>query len=86
MVIILIVAAVISAFTGNLESTAVIIVVLILNAILGTVQHVKAEKSLEALKSLSAPVAKVLRDGKKKKKLPQKMLFLAIFFYLRQEI
>ena len=65
MVIILIVAAVISAFTGNLESTAVIIVVLILNAILGTVQHVKAEKSLEALKSLSAPVAKVLRDGKK---------------------
>ena len=65
MVIILIVAAVISAFTGNLESTAVIIVVLILNAILGTVQHVKAEKSLEALKSLSAPAAKVLRDGKK---------------------
>ena len=65
MVIILIVAAVISAFTGNLESTAVIIVVLILNAILGTVQHVKAEKSIEALKSLSAPAAKVLRDGKK---------------------
>ncbi|MDU8978646.1 MAG: cation-translocating P-type ATPase [Lactobacillus paragasseri] len=65
MVIILIVAAVISAFTGNLESTAVIIVVLILNAILGTVQHVKAEKSLESLKSLSAPAAKVLRDGKK---------------------
>lgn len=65
MVIILIVAAVISAFTGNLESTAVIIVVLILNAILGTVQHVKAEKSLEALKSLSAPAARVLRDGKK---------------------
>lgn len=65
MVIILIIAAVISAFTGNLESTAVIIVVLILNAILGTVQHVKAEKSLEALKSLSAPAAKVLRDGKK---------------------
>ena len=65
MVIILIVAAVISAFTGNLESTAVIIVVLILNATLGTVQHVKAEKSLEALKSLSAPAAKVLRDGKK---------------------
>ena len=65
MVIILIVGAVISAFTGNLESTAVIIVVLILNAILGTVQHVKAEKSLEALKSLSAPAAKVLRDGKK---------------------
>ena len=65
MVIILIIAAVISAFTGELDSTLVIIAVLILNAILGTVQHIKAEKSLESLKSLSSPSAKVLRDGKK---------------------
>ncbi|XHU93452.1 HAD-IC family P-type ATPase [Lactobacillus helveticus] len=65
MVIILIIAAVISAFTGELESTLVIIAVLTLNAILGTVQHIKAEKSLESLKSLSSPSAKVLRDGKK---------------------
>ena len=65
MVIILIIAAVISAFTGELESTLVIIAVLVLNAILGTVQHIKAEKSLESLKSLSSPSAKVLRDGKK---------------------
>nr|WP_279593751.1 cation-translocating P-type ATPase [Lactobacillus kefiranofaciens] len=65
MVIILIIAAVISAFTGELESTLVIVAVLILNAILGTVQHIKAEKSLESLKSLSSPSAKVLRDGKK---------------------
>lgn len=65
MVIILIIAAVISAFTGDLESTLVIIAVLILNAILGTVQHVKAEKSLESLKSLSSPSAKVLRSGEK---------------------
>ncbi|WP_338935251.1 cation-translocating P-type ATPase [Lactobacillus helveticus] len=65
MVIILIIAAVISAFTGELESTLVIIAVLIVNAILGTVQHIKAEKSLESLKSLSSPSAKVLRDGKK---------------------
>ncbi|MBP2057187.1 Ca2+-transporting ATPase [Lactobacillus colini] len=65
MVIILIIAAIISAFTGSLESTLVIIVVLILNAILGTVQHVKAEKSLESLKSLSAPTAKVIRNGQK---------------------
>ena len=65
MVIILIIAAVISAFTGEPESTLVIIAVLILNAILGTVQHIKAEKSLESLKSLSSPSAKVLRDGKK---------------------
>lgn len=65
MVIILIIAAVISAFTGDLESTLVIIAVLTLNAILGTVQHVKAEKSLESLKSLSSPSAKVLRNGEK---------------------
>ena len=63
MVAILLAAAVISMFTGNVESTVVIFAVLILNAILGTVQHVKAEKSLESLKAMSAPQAKVLRDG-----------------------
>ena len=46
LVIILIIAALISAASGNLESTIVIIAVLILNAILGTVQYFKAEKSL----------------------------------------
>lgn len=61
LVAILIVAAVISAFSGNLESTLVILVVIILNAVLGTVQYVKAEKSLDSLKSLSSPNAKVLR-------------------------
>ena len=65
LVVILIVAAVISAFSGNLESTVVILVVLILNAVLGTVQYAKAEKSLASLKELSAPNAKVLRDGRK---------------------
>ena len=65
LVIILIVAAIISIFSGNLESTIVIFAVIILNAILGTVQHVKAEKSLESLKSLSSPSAKVIRDGVK---------------------
>ena len=63
LVIILIFAAIISMSTGNAESAVVIIAVLILNAILGTVQYVKAEKSLESLKNLSAPVAKVIRDG-----------------------
>ncbi|MFQ9892805.1 MAG: cation-translocating P-type ATPase [Emergencia sp.] len=63
LVIILLIAAAISMSTGNIESTVVIIAVLILNAILGTVQYIKAEKSLESLKSLSAPVAKVIRDG-----------------------
>ena len=65
MVIILMVAAVISMFTKDLESTLVIIAVLILNAVLGTVQHMKAEKSLDSLKSLSSPVAKVIRQGQK---------------------
>ena len=65
LVIILIVAAVISAFTGSEESTIVIIAVIILNAILGTVQHKKAEKSLDSLKSLSSPSAKVIRDRQK---------------------
>ena len=64
-VVILIVAAVISAFSGNAESTIVIIAVLIMNAILGTVQHQKAQKSLESLKQLSSPNAKVMRDGVK---------------------
>lgn len=66
LVIILMVAAVISLLSGNVESTLVIFVVIILNAILGTVQYIKAEKSLSALKELSAPKAKVLRDGVKK--------------------
>lgn len=65
LVIILIIAAIISIFSGNLESTIVIFAVITLNAILGTVQHVKAEKSLESLKSLSSPSAKVIRDGVK---------------------
>ena len=65
LVIILIVAAVISAFLGEIESTIVILVVIILNAILGTVQHVKAEQSLNSLKALSSPTAKVLRNGTK---------------------
>ena len=65
LVIILIIAAVISSLSGNIESTIVILLVIILNAILGTVQHEKAQKSLESLKSLSSPNAKVLRDGKR---------------------
>ena len=65
LVIILIAAAVISMVSGNVESTIVILAVIILNAVLGTVQYVKAEKSLDSLKALSAPKTKVLRDGMK---------------------
>ena len=63
LVIILIIAAIISAITGDVESTVVIITVITMNAILGTVQTLKAEKSLSNLKKLSSPNAKVLRNG-----------------------
>ncbi len=65
LVVILIVAAVISALTGGIEGTIVILAVLILNAILGTVQHFKAQKSLDSLKAMAAPNAYVMRDGQK---------------------
>lgn len=66
LVIILIIASVISMISGNVESTIVIMAVIVLNAVLGTVQYVKAQKSLDSLKELSSPKAKVLRDGVKK--------------------
>lgn len=62
LVMILFVASIISFFSGNKESTVVIILVLILNSIIGTVQTIKAEKSLDSLKSLSSPKCKVLRN------------------------
>lgn len=63
LVIILIVAAIVSMLTGSVSSTVVIFLVLIMNAILGTVQYFKAQKSLEGLKKLSSPEAKVIREG-----------------------
>lgn len=64
LVLILIVAAAISVLSGSGESAAVIFAVITMNAVLGTIQHEKARKSLESLKKLSAPAAQVLRDGK----------------------
>lgn len=63
LVIILIIAAIISGVLGDIESAIVIFVVITINAILGTVQHIKAEQSLDSLKEMSAPNAKVIRDG-----------------------
>ena len=63
LVIILILAAVISALLGDVESMVVILAVITMNAILGTVQTVKAAASLDSLKQMSAPTAKVVRDG-----------------------
>lgn len=63
LVIILLVAAFVSFLLGEVESTIVIMIVVFLNAILGTVQHVKAEQSLDNLKALTSPIAKVMRNN-----------------------
>lgn len=81
LVLILIGAAVISMVTDNMESTVVIFAVITLNAVLGTVQHQKAWKSLEGLKALSAPMATALRDGREtpvpsKEVVPGDILYL----------
>src|SRR5215813_1993556 len=63
MVIILIVAAVISAFLGDTKDVVVIMAIVILNAILGTYQEFQAEKALAALSALQVPLVRVRRKG-----------------------
>ena len=75
LVVILIIAAAISMFSGNAESTIVILLVLVINAILGTLQHVKAQRSLDSLRQLSSPGAKVIRDSVKRE-IPSKDIVL----------
>lgn len=81
LVLILLGAAVISMFLGNEESALVIFSVVILNAILGTAQHIKAEKSLSSLKALSAPIARVLRNGEKVE-IPSREVVVGDILYL----
>lgn len=81
LVLILLGAAVISAFLGKLDSTIVIMIVVIINAILGTVQHIKAEQTLKSLKALSSPTAKVLRNGQKVE-IPSRELVVGDICYL----
>lgn len=69
MIIILIAASIISAImayierTGDYLDSVIIIFIVVLNAVMGVIQEAKAEKSLDALKKMSAPTAKVKRDG-----------------------
>lgn len=65
LVVILILAAGISMLSQNVESAVVILLVLLANAVLGTVQQIKAEQSLAGLKNLASPTSRVIRDGKK---------------------
>jgi len=72
MVIILIIAAIISAIAeytngeSNFTDSIIIIVIVVFNAIMGLVQESKADKALDALKSLTKPYAEVIRDGEEK--------------------
>lgn len=67
MVILLLVASVLSAFTGDVIESIIIIAIVIINAIMSIFQEGKAEDSVEALQKMSSPEASVIRDGKKKK-------------------
>ncbi|BAB80908.1 calcium-transporting P-type ATPase, PMR1-type [Clostridium perfringens] len=63
MIYILIIAAIISAFLGEISDALIILLVIIINAVIGVIQESKAEKALDALKELSTPKALVKRDG-----------------------
>ncbi len=71
MIYILIIAAIISAFLGEISDALIILLVIVINAVIGVVQESKAEKALDSLKELSTPKALVKRDGSLKEILSE---------------
>ena len=63
MIVVLIVAAVITALLGDLKDTVIILAIVVLNGIVGFVQEYRAEQALDALKRMASPTARVVRDG-----------------------
>jgi Ca2+-transporting ATPase len=63
MILVLVVAAVISAFIGEVSDTIVIIVIIILNAVVGFIQEYRAEKAMDALRKMAAPISTLVRKG-----------------------
>ncbi|MDF2954260.1 MAG: Magnesium-transporting ATPase [Thermodesulfobacterium sp.] len=74
LIFILIVAAVISGFVGELLDTITIIVILFINALIGFVQEYRAEKAMEALSKMASPYAVVIRENKAKKILAEELV------------
>ncbi len=65
MILLLVVAAIISGFIGDVIDTIAIIVILVLNAAVGVFQEFRAQRAIAALRKMSALSARVIRDGKK---------------------